>query len=162
MYKCRIGDTKSNMFRVYPGGDEFVFVIYGDQCDAIGFSNRLVDIFKQISEKTLDILGSKLPISFHCGIVNVYKQDTFETIFQRVEPCYFSAKKGNGDFTIYWYPNDYEKKLIQNIKSCEESISKTNDKTKSAEYNRQLKTYKGKLSVYDKARTVFEVMTPCN
>lgn len=133
MYKCPLGDSKTNMYRVYPGGDEFAFVIFGDQSDAIGFSNRLVGLFDQISKKTNTILGNEEKLSFSCGIVEMEKGDTYSDIEQKIDPCYINAKAGTKNkSTIYWFPITIEKEISDNRKKNE----------------------------YSRARELFEVMTP--
>lgn len=137
MYKCSIGGSESKLgekiYRVYPGGDEFVFIIFGDQSDALGFSNRLVGIFNEISEKTPQILGQYTKLSFSCAIVEMHCKDSSKDLFLKIEPCYNAAKEGESDFTIYWHPYDIEKML-------------STDKRKAHEYER--------------ARELFQVMTP--
>jgi GGDEF domain-containing protein len=137
MYKYPISDTHKlndteSFYRVYPGGDEFVFVIEGDQADAIGFSNRLVGQFEELSKKTLQILGAPLNLSFHCSIVEMDPRDSFNDIFLKAEGCYRIAKEGTADFTICWHPNTIEANLSKDIK---------------------------KKADYERARKLFEVMT---
>lgn len=128
---CPNDCLKSNMYRLYTGGDNFIFIIYGDQSEAIGFANRLVGIFKQIP--TSDILGADILLSFYCAIVKVHKGDKFEDVKKRFSDCLKIARqeKDKADFTIYWSPNDIEGSL----------------------------TDKRKLSEYDRARDLFHVMS---
>jgi GGDEF domain-containing protein len=137
MYKYSIDETfknieKESFYRVYPGGDEFAFIIEGDQADAIGFSNRLVGQFEELSKKTQQILGENLRLSFHCAVVEMDPRDSFKDIFKKAEDCYRIAKEGTSGFTICWHPNTIEKVLSR-------------DSKKKAEY--------------DRARNLFEVMT---
>lgn len=137
MYKCSISGSESKpdekIYRVYPGGDEFVFIIFGDQSDALGFSNRLVGIFNELSDETPQILGSYTKLSFNCAIVEMHCKDSFKDLFMKVEPCYKAAKGGKSEFTIYWYPYNIEKTFSEDDK---------------------------KLNEYIRARKLFEVMTP--
>ena len=137
MYKYSIDSThaksdKESFYRVYPGGDEFVFIIEGDQSDAIGFTNRLVSQFGELSRKTQQILGEHLNLSFHCAIVEMDARDTFNDIFKKAEDCYRIAKQGKSDFTICWHPNTIEIILSRDAK---------------------------KKSDYERARKLFEVLT---
>lgn len=137
MYKYPIGDPQKkndaeSFYRVYPGGDEFVFIIEGDQADAIGFSNRLVGQFEELSKKTQQILGASLNLSFHCSVVEMDPRDSFNDIFTKAEGCYRIAKAGTADFTICWHPNTIEARLSKDIK---------------------------KKADYERARKLFEVMT---
>ncbi|MDI3320965.1 GGDEF domain-containing protein [Pinibacter soli] len=134
MYKYSVNDNhdKESFYRVYPGGDEFAFIIEGDQADAIGFSNRLIGQFQEISKKTINILGENINLSFHCAVVEIDPRDSFNDIFRKAEDCYKISKEGKSEFTICWHPNTQE--LI---------LSK--DPKKKADYER--------------ARSLFEVMT---
>jgi GGDEF domain-containing protein len=123
----------SKFYRIYPGGDEFAFLINGDQADAIGFANRLVFQFEKISkELTNKILGNYIEISFHCAIVEIDQRDSFTDIFKKANDCYRIAKEGKADFTVCWHPITYEKTLSIDSK---------------------------KMAEYDRARQLFEVMT---
>jgi GGDEF domain-containing protein len=137
MYKYSIAndskkDEKEGFYRVYPGGDEFVFIIEGDQADAIGFTNRLVGQFEEISKKTTQILGENLDLSFHCAIVEMDPRDSFHDIFKKAEDCYRISKEGSSRFTLCWHPNKIEAVVSRDPK---------------------------KKSDYDRARQLFQVMT---
>lgn len=138
MYKYPIGggDTddsgKEGFYRVHSGGDEFAFIIEGDQSDAVGFCNRLVGQFSALSERTKDILGEHVRLSFYGAIVEMDPRDTFNDILLKTQDCYRLAKEGSGTFTICWHPNNVEKKLMK-------------DQRKKADY--------------EKARELFEVLT---
>ena len=137
MYKFSIGassnkDEKENFYRVYPGGDEFVFIVEGDQADAIGFTNRLVGQFEDLSKKTMQILGEHLDLSFHCAIVEMDVRDSFKDIFRKAEECYRIAKEGNARFTLCWHPISIEAVLSKDSK---------------------------KKSDYERARQLFQVLT---
>lgn len=137
MYKYSTGVSsnkaeKENFYRVYPGGDEFVFIIEGDQADAIGFTNRLVSQFEELSKKTIQILGENLDLSFHCAIVEMDARDSFNDIFKKAEDCYRIAKEGDSKFTLCWHPNKIEAIISRDSK---------------------------KKSDYDRARQLFQIMT---
>lgn len=146
MYKCPTRDSEpkpdEKIYRVYPGGDEFVFIIFGDQPDALGFSNRLVGIFKELQEKTTEILGVYTKLSFQCAIVEMHKQDSLKDIFCRVHSCYKIAKQGESDFTICWHPYNIE-----------QTFSEETDLKK-------LEGCERKLKEYERTRILFTVMTP--
>ncbi len=130
MYKFSVGDKneKESFYRVYPGGDEFAFIIEGDQADAIGFSNRLVAQFKEFSTKTVQILGDTIDLSFHCAVVEIDSRDTYNDIFKKAEDCYKIAKEGKSPFNICWHPN-----------TLEAGLSK--DPKKKADYERARNTF---------------------
>lgn len=137
MYKYSAGENKKQnekegFYRIYPGGDEFAFIIEGDQSDALGFSNRLVEQFGSLSEKTKAILGEPVKLSFHCAVVEMDSRDSFEDIFKKAEDCYRIAKEGTGAFTICWHPIHLESLLSKDER---------------------------KRAVYDRTRILFEVLT---
>jgi len=140
MYKYSVDSNvkhaQESFYRVYPGGDEFVFIIEGDQSDAIGFSNRLVGQFELLSEKTPNILGQHLKLSFHCAIVEMDSRDSYKDIFKKAEDCYRIANEGTSDFTICWHPNNIEKILSK-------------DPRKKAEYERTQKLFQV-MTIVDK------------
>ncbi len=108
--------SQEGFYRVYPGGDEFVFIIAGDQADALGFVNRLVRQFEDLSKKTVDILGTDVKLSFYCSITEMDPNDTYRDIFKRAQDSYNVAKQGNAPFTICWHPTNKEIELSKNDK----------------------------------------------
>jgi diguanylate cyclase (GGDEF)-like protein len=118
IYKRMRRDEK--MYRVYPGGDEFIFIIYGDQADALGFSNRLCLIFKEISTITPKILDQKRELSFYCGITEMHINDSYKSLYTRAESVYKIAKEGTSDFAICWDPNNIEITFSENKKKLSE------------------------------------------
>jgi diguanylate cyclase (GGDEF)-like protein len=105
-------DLWKNVYRRYPGGDEFVFLVRGDQSAAIGFVvNRLVPEFTDLSETTKELLGVKLALSFHCAIVEAAPGMSPDTVFAGIGKCYARATEGKKDYNICWYPNDVEETL---------------------------------------------------
>jgi GGDEF domain-containing protein len=102
--------NKGSFYRIFPGGDEFVFIIEGDQSDAVGFVNRLRDQFVELSKLTPSILGQHRDLSFYCAIVQM---DTFDKslqdILERAEICYRSVwSTATANFAIAWYPENME------------------------------------------------------
>jgi len=141
MYKCPVNEvetklTNERFYRVHTGGDEFAFIIEGDQSDALGFSNRLVGQFKALSGKTKDILGEEFALSFHCAIVEVDPRDTMADIMEKAGICYRIAIEGKADFTLCWHPVNVEAGF-------------RNDQKKLMEYERARKLFEV-LSFVDK------------
>jgi len=132
-YPMNIGHLEEEHFyRLHTGGDEFVFIIEGNQAEALGFVNRLVkNDFEQLSNLTEQILGDSIKLSFHCSVVEMDKRDKMEDILEKSNDCYLLAKEGKGDFTICWHPIMTEKKLNQNWAS----------------------------NIYEETRKLFEVLT---
>lgn len=114
MYKYPMSnDSKKGFldkfYRIHSGGDEFAFIIEGEQSDAIGFVNRLVPRFKnEFSSKTKSILGKKEKLSFYSAIVQVNHRDEYGDIIERAHDCYNLAKESDKDFALSWYPHDLE------------------------------------------------------
>ena len=135
MYKYPMGmnnETNEHFYRIHTGGDEFVFVIQGNQTDALGFANRLVkNDFYKLSLLTKEILGESIKLSFHCAVVEMDSRDEFEDIQRKSDECYILAKEAKGDFSICWHPNSLEEKLNK----------------------------KWELAIYAETRELFEVMT---
>lgn len=101
-----------NLYRRYPGGDEFVFLVEGDQADALGFVvNRLVPQFGALSQRTKPILGEQFELSFQCAIAPLNHGDSVQDVFERIEDCYMRAAEGTAPFTICWHPAHFEEKL---------------------------------------------------
>jgi GGDEF domain-containing protein len=111
---------KEGFYRIFPGGDEFVFIIEGDQSEALGFVNRLLDKFGEFTKMTETILGEKRPLSFYCSIVQVDSRDrSFQDIFERAEICYRTVWTGaTSNFAITWYPNNLENILSRDDKKA--------------------------------------------
>ena len=106
-------EDEAGFYRIFPGGDEFVFIIEGDQAEAIGFVNRLKDKFEDFSLGSSEILGEQKDISFYCAIVQVDERDeSFDDVFDRAEVCYRTVWRGGKDrFALTWFPNNIEKTL---------------------------------------------------
>jgi GGDEF domain-containing protein len=113
MYKYFDGENRKvpgqdGFYRIYPGGDEFAFIIEGDQAEALGFTNRLVDQFNFLSKKTKEILGEQEKLSFYCALIEMDARDTYADVFKKAEDCYQIAKEGHSDFNICWHPINLE------------------------------------------------------
>jgi len=99
-------------YRRYPGGDEFVFILEGNQGAAIGFVvNRVFSDFKELSRELQKDLGDAFKLSFHCAIAPLLRNDSADDVLSRVEDCYMRAADGTEDFTICWSPVDFERSL---------------------------------------------------
>lgn len=112
-YPMDAGEHKDGHFyRIHTGGDEFVFIIEGNQPDALGFVNRLVkNDFEKLTKMTEQILGEYVKLSFHCAVVEMDPRDKVEDILRKSDECYILSKEGKRDFTICWHPINVEQKL---------------------------------------------------
>jgi GGDEF domain-containing protein len=117
MYKYPMSDNKKKGFfdkfyRIHSGGDEFAFIIEGDQSDAIGFVNRLVPRFVQeFSSLTKEILEKEEKLSFYSAIVQINQRDEYGDVIERAQDCYNLAKESNADFSLSWYPHTIEENI---------------------------------------------------
>lgn len=95
------------LFRLNQGGDEFVVILEGNQPDALGFANRLVNKeFRRLSLESKSILGKHKDLSFHCAIVEMNSKEKLNSVRQRAEEdSYSHIDKTKGDFNICWHPN---------------------------------------------------------
>ena len=89
-------------------------MIQGDQADAIGFCNRLVEQFDLLSKKSKEDLNIDVKLSFYCAIVAMDSRDEFEDILARSDVCYQIAKEGSSEFTMCWHPINLEARLSEN------------------------------------------------
>ncbi len=112
MYKYPVDWNKQSgehFYRLHTGGDEFAFIIEGNQAEALGFVNRLVkNHFKNISGLTESILGKSIKLSFHCAVLEMDTRDDINDILRKASECYLIAKEGKKDFNICWHPNNLE------------------------------------------------------
>ena len=135
MYKYPMdikNEKNEHFYRIHTGGDEFVFIIQGNQTDALGFANRLVkNDFSKLSSLTKEILGESIKLSFHCAVVEMDPRDEVEDILRKSDECYILAKEAKGDFSICWHPITIEEKLNK----------------------------KWELAIYEETRELFDVMT---
>lgn len=118
MYKYPMSTSETGrsfldkFYRIHSGGDEFAFIIEGDQSDAIGFVNRLAPRFAhEFTPMTTEILGKQEKLSFYSAIVQVSHRDEYDDIIERAHDCYNLAKESSSDFSLSWYPHDLEESL---------------------------------------------------
>lgn len=132
------------IYRRYPGGDEFVFLIEGDQHEALGFVvNRLHPAFKSLSEEAARVLGAPKELSFRCAIAPFIPGDSPDDLLERVGTCYSLAAHSKASFAIAWYPIDLEPK---------------EPAAGVAESDADKRRREDRARWYKKARQLFEVM----
>ncbi|MDN5204598.1 diguanylate cyclase [Fulvivirgaceae bacterium BMA10] len=106
---------QESFFRLHTGGDEFVFLIKGNQVEGLGFVNRLArNDFKELSIMTEKILGRHLDLSFHCSVTEIDSKTELKEAMRECIKGFSIAKKGTGDFNICWHPNNVEKTFTEN------------------------------------------------
>jgi len=132
------------IYRRYPGGDEFAFLIEGDQHEALGFVvNRLHPAFLSLSKQAGDILKAPFDLSFRCAIAPFIPNDTAEDLLGRVGECYSIAAQSKAPFAIAWVQEELEPlEPKPGVVESEEEKKKREDQSRW----------------YTKARQLFEVM----
>lgn len=98
-------DLWRRIYRKYSGGDEFVFVLSGNEAEALGFLLRQKRHFDDDFRKHIErnILKATWHLQFHAGVCPLYHDDTFESAMVRVEDCLRTAKQKGSKSRVYWY-----------------------------------------------------------
>jgi GGDEF domain-containing protein len=147
----RLRPLWKRIYRKYPGGDEFVFLLEGGQWDAVGFViYRLVPEFKKLSEQTRQILGETKKLAFHCAIAPLRKGDSFDDAFVKVQDCYMRAAELTGEFTVAWFPDTVERELERQKRELQKADL-------PADQQQKLKDVTYRLTPYEKIRQTFLV-----
>ena len=97
------------IYRKYNKGDEFIFLIRGEQFEAIGFINRVKKEFVKFSKHTEEILGEKVNLNFHAAISPIHPNEKFDVYYRRLHECFVLAAEEKNNKRIYWYLDEYEK-----------------------------------------------------
>jgi GGDEF domain-containing protein len=84
-----IEERWQRIYRKYTGGDEFIFVIAGDQAEAVGFLVRLVkDLLPKINEDVARFILDESPrLSFHAGMCEWIDGDEPQDVLRRLQEC---------------------------------------------------------------------------
>jgi diguanylate cyclase (GGDEF)-like protein len=92
------------IYRKYTGGDEFIFVLSGDEAAALGYLVRLKRRFdSQLGHHISDnILGCSWQLRFHAGVCPLQAGDSFKDAMDRVERCLCIAKQTGSTTRVYW------------------------------------------------------------
>lgn len=103
----------NRMYRRYTGGDEFIFLLNGDEAAALGFLLRL----KRQSEDELDTSISRRlapgswSLRFHAGLCPLEAGDTVKTALERVSECLRVARQTGSLSRAVWFsrrvPTDF-------------------------------------------------------
>ncbi|WP_375181989.1 diguanylate cyclase domain-containing protein [Chryseobacterium sp.] len=97
------------IYRKYNKGDEFIFLIKGEQFEAVGFINRVKKEFIKFSEQTAEILGEKINLNFHAAISPIHPNENFEIYYRRLHECFVLAAEEKNNKRIYWYLDEHRK-----------------------------------------------------
>lgn len=88
------------VYRKYTGGDEFIFLIKGDQYEAVGFLTR---IQKQLRELTSDLqIDFDYEIKFHAAIVSLYPNDTYSQAIDKLQRAFVQAAEEKDGLRVFW------------------------------------------------------------
>jgi diguanylate cyclase (GGDEF)-like protein len=98
---------RGRIYRKYTGGDEFIFVLNGDERAALGYLRRLKRRFdNDISRHIRDeILKHPWSLRFHAGVCPLETGDTYEDAKKRVESCLRRAKQRGSTRCVVWFSN---------------------------------------------------------
>lgn len=97
----------TRIYRKYSGGDEFVFVLNGDEIDALGYLGRLKrrfdnDYTRHISN---EILKHPWQLRFHAGLCSLEPGDAYDDAKKRAESCLLRAKQTGSTRRVVWLSN---------------------------------------------------------
>jgi len=94
--------ARIDMYRKYPGGDEFIFVMQGHEVEALGFLQRLKRQFDTVySPKMKDIVGMEWKLSFDAGTTPLIEGMTYKEAFDNVGKCLCYASES--DLHVCWH-----------------------------------------------------------
>lgn len=97
------------IYRKYNKGDEFIFLIRGEQFEAVGFINRVKKEFKKFSDQTEEIIGERIELNFHAAISPIYPNEQFEIYYRRLHECFVLAAEEKNNKRIYWYSDEHQR-----------------------------------------------------
>ena len=94
----------TRIYRKYSGGDEFIFLIRGDEEEALGFLIRVHRLtVRRIKSKIEEITREGLSFDFHGAVCPIFPKDTAQTALLRLEQCYRKATMDGFKRRVYWY-----------------------------------------------------------
>ncbi|MDR7128092.1 diguanylate cyclase (GGDEF)-like protein [Algoriphagus sp. 4150] len=97
------------IYRKYNKGDEFIFLIKGEQFEAIGFINRVKKEFAKFSRQAEEIVGEKISLDFHAAISPIHPNESFDIYYRRLHECFVLAAEEKNEKRIYWYLDEHKK-----------------------------------------------------
>jgi len=99
-YRLETGFFK-RVYRKYTGGDEFIFLIKGEQYEAVGFAVRIQNQLSELSNK-LKSLGYEYVIDFHAAIVPVHPNDTYSQSLDNLQRAFVQAAENHQGLRVFW------------------------------------------------------------
>lgn len=102
-YKINRSFTK-RIYRKYTGGDEFIFLIKGDQYEAVGFITRIQKQLRELTNELPSEIGYE--IEFHGAIVPLYPNDTYSQAIDKLERAYVQAAEEKDNLRVFWDCNE--------------------------------------------------------
>ena len=97
------------IYRKYNKGDEFIFLIKGNQYEAVGFINRVKKDFTKFSIQAEQIVGEKIELNFHAAISPIHPNEEFDIYYRRLHECFVLAAEEKNNKRIYWYADEHQK-----------------------------------------------------
>lgn len=107
IYKREVKQEKSfvkRIYRKYRGGDEFIFLIKGDQYEAVGFITRAQ---KQLEDLVFEY---NYKIRFHGAVVKLHPNDKYEHTIKKLQKASVQAAEEKDNLRVYW-DSEEEKKF---------------------------------------------------
>jgi len=98
-------ENGDKFYRRYTGGDEFLFIVQGEEWEVVGFLSRIqTQVDKEISYliSTNILKNADWKLQFTGSIVPIFKQDTIQSLLFRAEEGLIRAKKLNSLYRVYW------------------------------------------------------------
>jgi GGDEF domain-containing protein len=110
IYKQRMTDIPvpfllRRIYRKYQGGDEFVFLLGGDEAAALGFLTRLKGQFDNELTRHVSnhVLFDDCQLQFHAGVCQIDADDTVQLALDRVSDCLRLARQTGSPSRVFWY-----------------------------------------------------------
>jgi GGDEF domain-containing protein len=111
-------------FRKTSGGDEFFILLTGSIIDGLGYLNRLQKRAGEFEEMAVRILGAPHPFGFHAGLVAVGKDESFDSLNERVSKSLGLALDTSYPMRVHWnrnevggiIPNSFQEKIVLETK----------------------------------------------
>lgn len=97
------------IYRKYNKGDEFIFLIKGEQFEAVGFLNRVEKEFGNFSRKSEEILGRNVKLTFHAAISPIFPNEPYDIYNRRLHECFVLAAEEKDNRRVYWFLDEYER-----------------------------------------------------
>ena len=94
------GNFVKRFYRKYTGGDEFIFLIKGEQFEALGFLTRMQKQLLDLNlEKQIEL---DYKVKFHAAIVSLYPNDTYKQAIDKLQRAFIQAAEEKDKLRVFW------------------------------------------------------------